>query len=183
MRWDDKMKNKTEQHIPFILKPVSLFFDYWRWYKGKKYVPDNKHTMLLDVGAGNGGFVRLFKRTHTTTTDKKRGINIQEKTPFKENTFDYVTMLAVLEHLIQPNKALTEVHRILKPRGTLIITTPHLRAERILKFWNGGHDHKRHFTRKDFEKVPGFALIRYEEFEFKHNQLIILQKEIIENDG
>lgn len=46
------------------------------------------------------------------------------KLPFKEETFDIVTALDVLEHQENPAVALREIHRVLRPGGVLISTTP-----------------------------------------------------------
>jgi len=44
--------------------------------------------------------------------------------PLKESRFDMILCAEVIEHLKQPNKAITEIYRILKPGGYAIITTP-----------------------------------------------------------
>ena len=44
--------------------------------------------------------------------------------PLPSQEFDHVVMLAVLEHLPQPEPVLREAHRILKPGGSLILTWP-----------------------------------------------------------
>lgn len=45
-------------------------------------------------------------------------------TDFEDGTFDYVLLLEVFEHLFSPYAVLKEVHRILKPTGSVIITYP-----------------------------------------------------------
>lgn len=47
-----------------------------------------------------------------------------EHLAFDHDTFDVVLCSEVLEHLIEPQRALTEMRRILKKNGTLILTTP-----------------------------------------------------------
>lgn len=46
-------------------------------------------------------------------------------TSLMSNQFDYVIMSEVLEHLIQYEKALAEVYRIIKPGGHFILTVPY----------------------------------------------------------
>ncbi|NWF52281.1 MAG: class I SAM-dependent methyltransferase [Nitrospirae bacterium] len=55
--------------------------------------------------------------------------------PFDNNYFDVVTMLAVIEHLESERvvKILREVHRILKPFGMFIVTTPASWTDRLLR--------------------------------------------------
>lgn len=44
--------------------------------------------------------------------------------PFKENQFDLVLFSEVLEHISQPIESLREIHRILRAKGKLILSTP-----------------------------------------------------------
>ena len=41
--------------------------------------------------------------------------------PFKDSSFEIMTAVETLEHLDNPNKALAEIYRVLKPNGSLII--------------------------------------------------------------
>ena len=47
-----------------------------------------------------------------------------ENLAFRDNTFDAVLMIEVLEHVFDDEKAISEIYRILKPGGKLIITAP-----------------------------------------------------------
>jgi len=47
-----------------------------------------------------------------------------EKLPFPEETFDLVVMTEILEHLPDPEQALSEVFKIVKPGGAVILSTP-----------------------------------------------------------
>lgn len=44
--------------------------------------------------------------------------------PFDENSFDYVVCSEVIEHIPNNEKVLSEIKRILKNKGTFIVTTP-----------------------------------------------------------
>jgi ubiquinone/menaquinone biosynthesis C-methylase UbiE len=44
--------------------------------------------------------------------------------PFADETFDCVVLTEVLEHVYSPYRALEEVHRVLKPNGTMILSVP-----------------------------------------------------------
>lgn len=46
--------------------------------------------------------------------------------PFCDHAFDAVAMLEVLEHLQRPSQALSEISRVLKPGGQLLLTIPFL---------------------------------------------------------
>jgi ubiquinone/menaquinone biosynthesis C-methylase UbiE len=47
-----------------------------------------------------------------------------ENPEFEDNTFDVIICSEVMEHQKKPERVLRECHRILKPNGTMIITTP-----------------------------------------------------------
>ena len=51
-----------------------------------------------------------------------------EVLPFKNNCFDLIFAREVIEHLFYPDKFLSEVKRVLKNHGEMILTTPNLNA-------------------------------------------------------
>lgn len=76
--------------------------------------------------------------------------------PAKENSFDLIICYHILEHVIEDVKAMRELHRVLKPNGTILIQTPFKEgetledynitseAERLLHF--GQEDHVRFYS-------------------------------------
>jgi len=50
--------------------------------------------------------------------------DIMQGLPFDDGYFDAVNMGDVIEHLSDPCAALEEIHRVLKPGGLLVLTTP-----------------------------------------------------------
>lgn len=51
----------------------------------------------------------------------------KEPLPFEDNTFDYLLFTEVIEHLrINPVFTMSELYRVLKPGGTLMLETPNL---------------------------------------------------------
>ncbi|HTW96317.1 MAG TPA: class I SAM-dependent methyltransferase [Candidatus Methylomirabilis sp.] len=51
----------------------------------------------------------------------------KEKIPFSDQSFDLVILSETLEHFnFHPQRVFTEIYRVLKPEGELIITTPNL---------------------------------------------------------
>lgn len=48
-----------------------------------------------------------------------------KKLPFKNNSFDTIICVDVLEHVKEDNKLISEIHRVLKINGRIIITVPH----------------------------------------------------------
>jgi len=50
--------------------------------------------------------------------------DITDTLPLRDSYFDHVVMLAVLEHLREPEPLLHEVFRILRPEGSFVLTWP-----------------------------------------------------------
>jgi 2-polyprenyl-3-methyl-5-hydroxy-6-metoxy-1,4-benzoquinol methylase len=136
-------------------------------------------TTLLDIGCGEGFF--LFNAAeHGYTTKgieiskdaakyagREFGLDVEAK-PFEElrfpdDYFDVVTLWQVLEHVPYPLMVLQKVHRILKPEGLLVTSTPDIESilARIFrrKWWNLRRLHINQFTSKtlaDMLKRAGF---------------------------
>jgi SAM-dependent methyltransferase len=104
----------------------------------------SKCANLLDIGCNDGTYTKKIGKSTKISElygieidDKllklanKNGINaikgnINEKFPFKDNFFDVVISNQVIEHLTNPDNMIKEIHRILKPGGFAIISTPNL---------------------------------------------------------
>jgi SAM-dependent methyltransferase len=88
-----------------------------------------KHSngLLLDCGAGRRDVyfsnVVNFEIVDYDTTDV---LGVGEHLPFKDNSFDAVLSIAVLEHVRDPFKCAREIIRVLKPGGELYCSVPFL---------------------------------------------------------
>ncbi len=139
---------------------------------------------LLDVGCGDGGFLRLAAGhgfapigfdydARVVAQAKARGLDAcaMEFSDFiagcKPGEFDFVTMFDVLEHTPEPAWFFGQVKRLIRPGGHVVITLPN--ALRPLPWGREEHDFPpHHFTRwtpdamKDFLEREGFEVIRQE---------------------
>jgi SAM-dependent methyltransferase len=95
---------------------------------------------VLDLGCGSfpyflshTSFAEKFAVDQLTPHGSPRDVqwhtldlNAVDHLPFEDGFFSVVTMLAVIEHLNPTSlvSLLTEVHRLLAPKGMLVITTP-----------------------------------------------------------
>jgi len=163
----------------WISRLIIPFTKRIRAFWANKYIKPAER--LLDIGCGTGYFLRKVKCLERFGLDKIIGDDFADIKNFPNNYFDYVTMLAVIEHVEDPEWICREVARVLKPEGKFIFTTPKKSAEHILKFYVNDleHQHKSYF---DFERVEGLAesarlkLISYKTFIFGFNQIFCLQK-------
>ncbi|SPD74048.1 hypothetical protein PITCH_A2030192 [uncultured Desulfobacterium sp.] len=76
-----------------------------------------------------------------------------EKLPFKESSFNSVTIVASLNYFDRPQKVILESARVLKPGGTLILT---LLNPLIGMLW--------HVFRESWAKYPGFSYKQLQAF-------------------
>jgi SAM-dependent methyltransferase len=63
--------------------------------------------------------------------------DIRGALPLASGAYDHVVMLAVLEHLVQPEPVLREANRVLAPGGSLILTWPSALVDPILAMLRG----------------------------------------------
>ena len=84
----------------------------------------------LDIGAMRPRYNHLFNASFTAvdlTPNEELGVlygDIQEGLPFEDNSFDSIICIEVFLYLDQYEKSIVEIHRLLKPGGTAIISTP-----------------------------------------------------------
>jgi SAM-dependent methyltransferase len=102
---------------------------------------NRKSGRLLDVGCGTGDRLDMFRQLGFDTF----GVEITQSAEYAKNHlrlnvrrgnlfqadypdsfFDIVTIHNVLEHTHNPKKIITEIHRILKADGTVVIQVPNI---------------------------------------------------------
>lgn len=136
---------------PFLIQAVSdLLAD----------VPDEGKT-LLDVSCKEGDILASLQHRRFTLKgtnfeasgpDKNGipidyGVDLRERLPYDDASFDVVLLVEVVEHLSDHQAALGELARILKPGGALILTTPNVMRlnSRVHFMLSGYHKTKRRF--------------------------------------
>ncbi|MEI7652774.1 MAG: class I SAM-dependent methyltransferase [bacterium] len=82
-------------------------------HKAKKVIGVDNAISAVERGRKRGLDIRLIK-------------SVDEELPFEDGTFNCVIAGEIIEHLYDVNSFIKEIHRVLKPGGQLIITTPNL---------------------------------------------------------
>lgn len=92
---------------------------------------------FLDVGCSTGEFLKLARgrfecygveiNAETAAVGRREGFQITTGTLADvegRERFDVITMLQVIEHLLEPSESLADVRRLLKPGGVFYLNTP-----------------------------------------------------------
>ena len=141
-------KHYSEKDELFLREKTALNLLY-------SIVSNAKNLRLLDLGCADGGYLRLLLDTfdikgigleHSPSLielAKQKNLDIircdlDNGLPFiKPDSFDIVYAAEIIEHLVNPDKFIHEIFRVITPGGYTIITTPNLQAwyNRILFFF------------------------------------------------
>jgi len=110
-----------------------------------EYVANLKSARILDIGSGRGKFViEAVKRGMSVvglekSSDyiemsragaKKMGFTIEiveglaESLPFADNSFDFINLSEVIEHVDDPEKIISEAYRVLRKNGSVYLSVP-----------------------------------------------------------
>ena len=93
----------------------------------RKLIDENPNGLLLDCGSGRRSVyytnVINYEIVDYESTDI---LGVGEALPFKDDAFDAVISVAVLEHVRDPFVCAAEIVRVLKPGGKLLCCVPFL---------------------------------------------------------
>jgi ubiquinone/menaquinone biosynthesis C-methylase UbiE len=146
---------------------------------------------ILDLGCGTGRFmeaiekkgaeavgIELFQFPLEKARPRVKGLLYQmsaEKLLLPDGFFDKILSVHVIEHLGNPEACFSEMHRVLKPKGRLILSFPN---SDYLPFRLGilkqSPTHLQRFTPE--LRVPGFELRSCTVFRGGYNVVMLLEK-------
>jgi SAM-dependent methyltransferase len=170
---DNKIKNLIKKIAPSISKNIKAKKNYIKF--AELLLTKSKSPMVLVIGGrilGNGMESLLkYSAIELIEGDVAFGPRVKiifdsHDIPFEDASFDGVVIQAVLEHVIDPYRCVSEIHRVLKKDGFVYAETP---------FMQQVHEGKYDFTRfthighrrlfRNFEEIesgavcgPGMAL-------------------------
>lgn len=126
------------------------------WHKTVlRLLPSLEGLNILEVGCGVGDFALHLADLHARvtavdfspqaieiaqkkSTAQKKSVDFQvadaQSLPFEDNSFDLLLSCECLEHVPNPQLALNEFKRVLKPQGKLVLTTENY-SNAMLLYW------------------------------------------------
>lgn len=148
----------------------------FKWPKLEKFIPRDSNITIVDFGCGNGKILGEIKKINpkakligldisgTALEEAKRNfpeveiykIIDGEKFPLSDKLVDFIFSSEVIEHIYDTENAFSEIARILKSGGKILLTTPyHGFVKNLLialfafnKHFNPIGAHIRFFTKK-----------------------------------
>lgn len=152
--------------ISVIINP--FFFTRRSLLKQMNFFAKELHGKLLDFGCGSKPYRELFTGVdeYIGTDMENEGHNHENEDidvyydgknlPFESNLFDAILCSEVLEHVPDLNHSLSELNRILRVNGKILITTPFVWPEHEMPY-----DYRR-FTSNGLKQVledNGFLIL------------------------
>lgn len=150
---------------------------------------------VLDYGCGVGALLEICRPGYYLGIDiDEESLDIaRKKYPalrFEKNfpmydCFDTIVLLAVIEHIKNPEAFLRKIKHILMPNGRIVITTPHpligklysLGAKIDLFSMKASKEHEQLINHQNMHRIAtqsGFVIHKYKRFLLGLNQLFIL---------
>jgi len=154
---------------------------------------------LLEIGVGNGAHFKYYEKHKITAIDTSEGMlaiarknsseNIEvlkmngEALLFDNETFDYIVLSHVIAVVANPEQLLSEVARVLKPEGKVLILnhfTPNNwlgNIDRLFGLVSKSFHFKSVFYIKDLKNIDNFKLVKQVDFGFGgYFKLLFYQK-------
>lgn len=169
-------------YLAYELANEAAFLRLQELALGDAGVDSNTALSVLDIGCATGALLEKLRDRGWACTGveispaaeyarKERGLDVRslplEENRFPDTDFDLVLASHVIEHLNDPAAFVAEVHRILKPGGHFIVTTPNIAGFQARLFrgrWRSAiFDHLYLFSVKTLSRLltgKGFAIER-----------------------
>jgi SAM-dependent methyltransferase len=148
-----------------LMKATLAVDEHHWWYRGRRRViraeldrlPLPQAARVLDAGCGSGRTLQELVdygavsgiELNTDAAELARGralgdveVGRLEELPWEDQTFDLITCLDVIEHVPDDTVALTELRRVCRAGGWLLVTVPAYQA-----LWSR-HDEANHHYRR-----------------------------------
>lgn len=162
---------------------------YYRfvWEKRIQKLSKNLHTTgprkILDMGCSFGGLLQTaenygfegygveisaYAREYAARQMPDRIFETLESAPWKENFFDAISLIEVIEHLDAPLKTLKQLWHLMKPGGLLLLQTANMAGRQARKAGADYHyylpGHLFYFSKANLRQIllaTGFKKIKF----------------------
>jgi len=142
-------KKKDNERVLITYNRLLNFLNCSQITTGKK---------ILDLGSGDGSFVNVCKENNIDAfalDAYSQKINFEnDKLPYDDEYFDFVTLTSLIEHIVNPKILLQEINRVLKKNGFVIVTTPNFKYS--YKIFYDDPTHVRPYTKISIERLLDF---------------------------
>lgn len=152
-----KPTKATDVANPFIMNPFDSANDQniiKRHNATFEFIGKREFGATLDIGPRNPFTIRLEEKYHISVDNTDGDLDIIDL----QGSYDTVFCLEVIEHLMNPLRLLHQINAVLKPQGSLFLSTPKHKPHFL---WD-----KHHFTELDDFRLnalvtrAGFKIIR-----------------------
>ena len=163
----------------------------------RKMLSINSKDTILDVGSGDGFWSTYVAKESNITIglepdcemmEYARNLHARtnlyylhgtaESIPFADMVFDKIISVSCLEHFENPETAITEMYRVLKPKGELAISVDSLLSENSSHKFREWHS-KRHFVNYYFSELELLSVLQKTGFKVNPKQTVHLIKSSI----
>jgi SAM-dependent methyltransferase len=170
----------------------------WRMRISARWIPTG--SRVLDIGCHQGEFLTYLGNKISPSVGIDPLLNselpmkqhqllpwvFRDVLPFKNQSFDVISLLATIEHLYNQEELAKESWRLLKPGGRVVITMPSQFVDKILevfkffRFVDGMSLEEHHGL--DVKDLPvifeqeGFILKEWRTFQLGMNNLIVFER-------
>ena len=163
----------------------------------RKMLSITSKDTILDVGSGDGFWsTHVAKESNITIglepdcemMEYARHLHVRtnlyylrgtaESIPFADMVFDKIISISCLEHFENPEKAITEMYRVLKPQGELAISVDSLLSNNSSHKFREWHS-KRHFVNYYFSELELLSVLEKTGFKVNPKQTVHLIKSSI----
>jgi SAM-dependent methyltransferase len=161
------MDEASAQYLEYLKKSSPLGEIYRKFWLYPR-IASHVRGETLDIGCGVGKFLR--HRPGTLGVDvnpaivefcRAQGLPVTlmepDRLPFENARFDALVLDNVLEHIVDPQPLLKEMHRVLKPRGRVVVGVPGRKG------YAHDPDHKRFYDERDLRATverAGFRTLK-----------------------
>lgn len=131
------------------------------------------NSKVLDIGCGDGRFINYLSRAGLESVGIEFSIEALKKAkernlsvcladghflPFRDETFDIITCIEVLEHIFNYADVLAEMKRVCKKQGKMILVVPNFmrlvnRYLMVVGLYPDMPEHIHHFTFTSFKQT------------------------------